>query len=608
MTMRPHSRTSLLLCAFTLASAACTNTSGEDTTSSSSSGSPASSSSAAASSSSGTPSSSRAASSSVGASSMVGPSSRPLPSSSSTGGSSSTSTGGSSFRMSSSSDNGSGGSVGGSTSSNGGSGSSVMAGSGSSSNGGSGSAGSSSSGGASSGGSSSGVVINTVLEYCNALGPALCTPPSCNYTGQVPVQADCLRGYQNGCPVFANMVEAQVDAGQRVFDPAAATTCVNTAFVNFNAQRELSCLDPANPNSTMLLYEGYFGTATCAGGLPTYQPGLFQASQNANSCDRITPGLVPGAGSCGEDDVCRSQECTNRPDGGCGSCAPETDGGATVDLPPANVDESCINRDDGGVELSRRGCVLGLACNDVSTRCEPYVGAGSACGTGVRGVCSGACGYRCTDTADGGRCNPAGAAGEPCDFNGAFCQEGLTCRPGRDDGGLPDFPNSTCGNYAAVNQPCSGGYTYEMYPRSLWTFTGGISFGIFPNCAPGLRCNIAEGQSDGTCVTVTGAATGQACTNDSAFPCLTRGDRCITGTDGGFCQPRGGNGDPCTSNEDCGVNLFCAQNGGASQCEFLRPEGAPCATDGDCAGTAACVEHACLLLEHLTGGLAPLCR
>jgi hypothetical protein len=449
-----------------------------------------------------------------------------------------------------------------------------------------------------------------VGAYCLGLKDVVCTAPSCQLGGNGTVdEAACRRGYDHACPLYQDDINALAADGQVQFNAAEATSCINGYRVFGPSFSAFQCLDPGSPNYAYQVYDSFYGTVSCTGGLSTVTLGLF-ARAATDSCSRVFAGTRTGASMCGGNDVCVTGNCDGLTDaGGCGTCRVEDAG--TPSSPdagvPAAVGAPCTTRDDAGFNISS-DCVSGSTCDSRTTGlCLAYVGADGTCGPGTNHTCSAMCGYHCSNQDGGtGTCVTNPTVGQGCSaVGGVPCQDGLGCVAST-DAGYPDYSTGTCRVYAALGEACSDGTNFEQFPPVARMGFGSFGRGPANICGRELRCSVPDGGSVGSCVDDSPAATGAPCRSAKYPPCRTLGDHCQDVDGGSVCVAPAAAGGTCGQDADCAFNLFCS----AGTCSRIPTAGEDCGSTNRCASGLGCFHGTCLNLETLVAPLAttPLCR
>ena len=201
------------------------------------------------------------------------------------------------------------------------------------------------------------------------------------------------------------------------------------------------------------------------------------------------------------------------------------------------------------------------------------------------------------------------------------------CRSGRAPGfglfeGLPDMINLASGSSIAYDPEkaadcigemyarfCSEEFSEYMPPVCEQVFTGQLSEGescsIDDQCADGLDCETTT-ECNGTCVVdPPDLCNGVECSED---------EYC----DGTTCQPKVGEGQPCTSDPECQEGLVCDDALGTASCveRGSRTEGELCDDSAVCAAGHICTSGICTMLDFvgegetcsLAGSLTQVCK
>lgn len=392
----------------------------------------------------------------------------------------------------------------------------------------------------------------SVETFCEGLADSLC-----DWLNRCRSQIDCTKW-----PRWAGIVgsceaaQAALAAGRVDYDGVYAARCVA-------AHQEMSCagappIVTAQVNPAVVEGDGLSCTRVFSGrieeGLDCYTNNTIIGDEcvSGSACyreGRVCPGHCEALGELDDD------------------CA--TDLGLQCEPDLLCQDGACAARPGQGEDCSSSGnCIDGLVCVRVDAEQEIYecharaanVGdaceAFAACPAGAscfEGTCRDAlptaapciaesqcpADELCTSSATGDgtqRCRPRIESGEPCGYT-EQCVAPLVCFQAGEES------QPTCRAYAAVDDPCSGGWCAE----GLF-----CSFGASPVCkVQGVDSDPCEGEHDA-------CAGALLCMSDS------------------MCHPRGGLDAPCDIARagSCADGFFCDLS--SATCALPRPESGLC--------------------------------
>jgi hypothetical protein len=252
-------------------------------------------------------------------------------------------------------------------------------------------------------------------------------------------------------------------------------------------------------------------------------------------------------------------------------CAPRPpEGGGCRHLGECPADTYCTGV-GGNLGTCLRLPAVGEAC--VSGRC----GAGAVCNSEDRCALRGALNQACSRTASGadtcggtyvcvgGICQAGATEASACDAQTSPCARGLRCAEG------------TCrrirrgGEGCAADADCLSGYTCTESVCTPWPTIGQSGCDDQRPCATGRcdggQCRLAEVDEPCTRRSVLspelGCAAGLVCYN-------------------GMCSAPTAAGAPCESNTECGFNSRCGTPTTTMTCTPRQPRFEPCASDSDC--------------------------
>ncbi len=259
----------------------------------------------------------------------------------------------------------------------------------------------------------------------------------------------------------------------------------------------------------------------------------------------------------------------------------------------AGFGEACAYADSANpvIDTETVRCQQGLRCDPQSETCQPQdCGFGSYCG-GDDDRCPQ--GLSCV----AGRCDFLAQAGEQC-WDADDCADG-TCASG--PGGQFCVPLTALGDVCGESQQCASGYCDPN--------VGECSSQVPPGsaCQPGLPTEqCADGYCDGiNCIAFAELGdpcppgecnwvAGHSCLGDTCVeypypegtPCGSGFD-CESGSCAGVCLAPAVAGDPCQlASGQCGDAMFCDGAAGAADgtCQPRLGQGAPCTSHSQCWG------------------------
>ncbi len=317
----------------------------------------------------------------------------------------------------------------------------------------------------------------------------------------------------------------------------------------------------------------------------------------------------------------------------CNELLTDTEDEPTCELPPPPVETPCdptkifIGLVDEGGRCTSPGasleCRPGLICFG-----NPLLGVFGECARpgriGEACFADGACETNLYCSQLDGSCQPLRAEGETCVFadreNAAphpttllvRCQAGLSCDPITDTCVAPCQRGAVCVDATDCDEEQDLKCIVGRCDRER---VAGLPCALGTDCEEGLRCSVdPEDSEKQICQERLGS--GEPCTahaecssdfcdpsDESCGVKVAPGSACPTGLDPqcdvGSCEPESVS---CITNADCPLSGLCnlATNVCSGYCVALRPEGAICTANAECA-TEACVVGFCRELPLLSG-------
>ncbi|MEB2313494.1 MAG: hypothetical protein OZ921_14425 [Sorangiineae bacterium] len=285
---------------------------------------------------------------------------------------------------------------------------------------------------------------------------------------------------------------------------------------------------------------------------------LTGACDGSGGCQKYPFGTVCGAALCSGSTL-TGQQCN-----GSGKCV----AGQTSFCDPYRcIGDACPT----GCAVDA-DCTTGNFCS--ASACVPKLGAGEACGA-ANECSSGFCVEGvCCDTACNGTCQACTAATKLSGVDDGVCDTAAAGQDPHDD--CPDDGAASCGR----DGMCDDAGACRLYASGVMCL-GGACAGNVPTAH---ACN-----GTGTCVAAPAIdCKPNLCVSGACQTSCVTDDDCANDAwcDGGNCELKGKNGDPCASKEACVSNLcvdgVCCNAACAGQCEACAEPG----SEGTCTPVA----------------------
>lgn len=417
------------------------------------------------------------------------------------------------------------------------------------------------------GGSADDQLARFETTYCGPMAEVVCSAASecgCGTISGFPDQAACEASWRQRCMASAQRFRDDINSGILQYCEVAAAGCIDAYRVVNGA-----CLS-GMPEETL--------PAGCV-------LMLTVDTKPGETCPMQGVGCNDGRGICSPYDA------------SCSATLPKVGAaceGVCTDGAVCNAEGSCVFGAVGDDCESERDCRLPLAC--VAGRCAEALGEEASCTEDDACV-------------PGLACSPANlcaAVTEPC-IEPADCGENAlctatqarVCEPVADDG-LPCMGNEDCSAASWCDAE-----TCTARPDNGLPCASGVW------CAPGLACNLATGlcaaiPQDGEPCALSEqgpfvCAESLACLSDTCAPLPGQGETCGSGnnacsdglgcsfnTDGtSTCEPRVGDGEPCTNDRQCLAGNYCEYS--TMLCTTVAATGAPCEDGNECGPAGSCV-------------------